>query len=161
MHPLFPANHLSLADESRERSRQSCSRMRQTEGRRWREIREVPLLRDVFAASESDELTNYRNQVTQAQWSIPTDISRNLRQHSKILDLGERWPSKIAALTCILTFVLAGRNSRRCSGAAIRRAREGACSGRPSRDACSGFRGSDLDVILATAGVTKGALHSS
>jgi hypothetical protein len=38
--------------------------MRQAGGRPWREIREVLLLGYVFAVSESDELTNYSNQVT-------------------------------------------------------------------------------------------------
>jgi hypothetical protein len=37
--------------------------MKQARGRLWREIREVPPLRYVFAVSENDELTNYRNQI--------------------------------------------------------------------------------------------------
>jgi hypothetical protein len=41
--------------------------MVQAGGRLWREIREVPLLRYVFAAAESDELTSYSNQIEQAQ----------------------------------------------------------------------------------------------
>ncbi len=64
--------------------------MRQAAGRLWREIREVPLLRYVFAVSESDELTNCSNQVTQAQRSIHTDISRNRRQCSEIRDSESR-----------------------------------------------------------------------
>ncbi len=64
--------------------------MRQAGGRLWREIREVPLLGYVFAVSESDELTNYSNQVTQAQRSIHTDISRNRRQYSEIRDSESR-----------------------------------------------------------------------
>jgi hypothetical protein len=55
-----------------------------------REIREVPPLRYVFAVSESDELTNYSNQVTQAQRSIHTDIGRNRRQYSEIRDSESR-----------------------------------------------------------------------
>ena len=51
--------------------------MMQAGGRLWREIREVPLLRYVFAVVESDELTSYRNQIEQAQCSIHTEMSRD------------------------------------------------------------------------------------
>ena len=44
----------------------------------------------LFAVSESDELSNYSNQVTQAQRSIHTDISRNRRQYSEIRDSESR-----------------------------------------------------------------------
>lgn len=74
----------------------------------------------------------------------------------------EHWPSKIAVLTCMLALMLATRNSPRCSGAAPRdpesHARALVAGGLPG-DARSGFRSSDLGVILATAGVTKGALY--
>ena len=89
--PAVPATRLSRADESRGRTRVGCCcAMRQAAGRLWREIREVPLLRYVFAVSESDELTNCSNQVTQAQRSIHTDISRNRRQCSEIRDSESR-----------------------------------------------------------------------
>ena len=90
--------------KSRVRTRVGCCcAMRQAGGQLWREIREVPLLRCVCEI-ESDELTNYRHQVAQAQRSIHTDISRNRRQSSEIRN-SENWnnrPSKIAVLTCIL-----------------------------------------------------------
>src|SRR5215469_13820166 len=62
----------------------SCSATMQAAGLLWSEIREVSLLRYVFAVSESDELTNYGDQVAQAQRSIHTNISRNHRQSSEI-----------------------------------------------------------------------------
>jgi len=77
------------------------------------------LLRYVFAVAESDELTSYSNQVTEAQRSIHTDISRNRRQYSEIRDSESR--KNIAFENCSLnthigTYV-AARNSPRCSGA--------------------------------------------
>src|SRR6266404_242899 len=66
--PAVPATRLSLADESRGCIRVGCCcAMRQAGGRLWREIREVPLLRYVFAVSRCDELANARNQIEQAQ----------------------------------------------------------------------------------------------
>ena len=74
----------------------------------------------------------------------------------------EHWPSKIAVLRCILVLMFSSQKQpemqRRCtprSGAHARALVAGGLSG----DARSGFRRSDLDVILATAGVTKGALY--
>lgn len=77
--------------------------MRHAGGRPWREIREVPLLRYVLAVSQSDELTNFRNQVAQAQRSIHTDISRNRYQCSEIRDSESRKNigfRKLAVSTC-------------------------------------------------------------
>ena len=55
------------------------------------------------AVSESDELTNFRNQVAQAQRSIHTDISRNRYQCSEIRDSESRKNigfRKLAVSTC-------------------------------------------------------------
>ena len=52
----------------------------QAGGRLWREIREVPLLRYVFAVSRCDELANARNQIEQAQYQfirISVEIAAN------------------------------------------------------------------------------------
>jgi hypothetical protein len=56
-----------------------------------------------LGASESDELTNSRNQVAQARRSIHTDISRNLYRCSEIRDSESRKNiglRMIAVLTC-------------------------------------------------------------
>ena len=74
--------------------------------------------------------------------------------------LEEHWPSKIAVLTCKLVLMLAARNRPGCSGAAPRDPEHARplVAGSLTGDARSGFR-SSVDVILATAGVTKGALY--
>jgi hypothetical protein len=116
------------------------------------EIREVPLLRYVFAVSESDELANYRNQVTQAQRSIHTDMSRNRRQCFEIRDskgrknIGLR---KLQVLTCILVLMLAGRNSPRCSRAAPRDPER--TRGRLLREALQEMHAQDLEALTWTS----------
>src|SRR5271168_4686995 len=62
--------------------------MRQAGGRLCREIHQLPLRRFVFAVSEGDESSNYRNQIELTQGSIHTDINRNRRQHSEIREPG-------------------------------------------------------------------------
>jgi len=74
----------------------------------------------------------------------------------------EHWPSKIAVLRCILVLMFSSQKQpemqRRCTPRSGAHARALVAGGLPG-DARSGFRRSDLDVILATAGVTKGALY--
>ena len=76
--------------------------------------------------------------------------------------LGEHLPRRIAAATCILVGMLAGRNRPRRSRAAPRdpeRTRGLLLQAAFQEMYRSGFRSADLDAILAAAGVTKGALY--
>jgi len=60
--------------------------------------------------SESDELTNYRNQIEQAHRSIHTDISRNRHPCSEIWDSESR--KNIAFENCSLNMVRWGIRKR-------------------------------------------------
>src|ERR1700730_7196151 len=60
--------------------------------------------------SESDELTNYRNQIEQAHRSIHTDISRNRHPCSEIWDSESR--ENIAFENCSLNMVRWGIRKR-------------------------------------------------
>jgi hypothetical protein len=137
--PAVPATRLSLADESRGCTRVGCCcAMRQAGGRLWREIREVPLLRYVFAVSESDELTNYSNQGTKLSDQfirISVEIAANAPRFG-IRKAGRTLAFENCSLNMLIgTYVSSLKQpemQRRCT-ARYGVAREGACCGRPSR----------------------------
>ena len=75
---------------------------------------------------------------------------------------GRTLASTMTVVKCILIGMLAGRNRSRRSGAARRdpeRTRGRLLQAAFQEMHRSGFRNADLDVILARAGVTKGALY--
>ena len=86
----------------------------------------------------------------------------NRRRCYEIRETGRAFASTVAAVTCILVGMLAGKSRPRRSGATPRDPER--TRGRLLRAAFqemhrSGFRSADLDAILARAGVTKGALY--
>ncbi len=70
----------------------------------------------------------------------------------------EHWPSKIAVFGTYVSSQKQPEMHWRCTARSGAHARALVAGGLPG-DARSGFRSSGLDVILATAGVTKGALY--
>jgi TetR/AcrR family transcriptional regulator, transcriptional repressor for nem operon len=114
------------------------------------------------AGQESDESTNNRNQTKQAHRSICADISRDRRRCYEIREAGITFASTNTVVTCILVGMLAGRNRRRRSAAAPRdpeRTRESLLQAASHEIYRSGFQSASLDTILASTGVTKGALY--
>lgn len=81
---------------------------------------------------------------------------------SAIREAWKTFASTMAAITCILVGMLAGKNRPRRSGAAPRdpeRTRGRLLQAAFQEIHRSGFRSADVDAILAAAGVTKGALY--
>jgi TetR/AcrR family transcriptional regulator, transcriptional repressor for nem operon len=116
----------------------------------------------VIAGQESDESTNNRNKTKQAHRSICADISRDSGRCYEIQEAGRTFASTNTVVTCILVGMLADRSKQRRSGAAPRdpeRTRERLLQAASREVYRSGFQSASLDAILASAGVTKGALY--